>query len=165
MMRMPSSRATMAAGTSPPRVMHTMAANGPAPLSRQASARESRWNWSHDTGNALDGATTSFMATSCPTLGDSKPPTHPAPPFSRPPRPAAGHPTPPAPPAPRFVAARAAGGEAVNHRKSLAPRGPPAGLSNRPPGGPPPPPKGGGSVEGAEGGGAGGGVSSVDISH
>ncbi len=29
--RMPSSRATMAAGTSPPRVMHTSPSNGPAP--------------------------------------------------------------------------------------------------------------------------------------
>src|SRR5262245_28131965 len=65
MTRIPSSRATIAAGTRPPRVMHTIAANGPAPLSRQASARESRWNWSHDTGNALDGAAASFMATSC----------------------------------------------------------------------------------------------------
>ncbi len=52
-MRMPSSRATIAAGTSPPRVMHTIASNGPASVSRQASARASRWNWSHETGNGL----------------------------------------------------------------------------------------------------------------
>src|ERR1700680_3915369 len=52
---MPSSRATMAAGTRPPRVMLTIASNGPAPLSRQASARESRWNWSHDTGKIFSG--------------------------------------------------------------------------------------------------------------
>src|SRR3984957_16701182 len=50
---MPSSRATTAAATRPPRVTQTMASNGPAPLSRHASARESRWNWSHDTGNIL----------------------------------------------------------------------------------------------------------------
>jgi hypothetical protein len=50
-----SSRATIAAGTSPPRVMATMASNGPASCSRQASARESRWNWSHDTGKILSG--------------------------------------------------------------------------------------------------------------
>src|SRR5262245_62101712 len=55
MTRMPSSRATIAAGTRPPRVMHTTAANGPASASRQASARASRWNWSHDTGNGLCG--------------------------------------------------------------------------------------------------------------
>src|SRR5215471_6345053 len=36
---MPSSRATIAAGTSPPRVTQTIAWNGPAPASRQASAR------------------------------------------------------------------------------------------------------------------------------
>src|SRR5580704_1106814 len=53
---MPSSRATIAAGTRPPRVMLTIASNGPAPLSRQASARESRWNWSHDTGKIFSGA-------------------------------------------------------------------------------------------------------------
>src|SRR3954451_24833691 len=51
--RLPSSRATIAAGTSPPRVMQTIASNGPAPASRQASARASRWNWSKETGNAL----------------------------------------------------------------------------------------------------------------
>src|SRR5215213_3838444 len=53
MSRVPSSRATMAAGTSPPRVMQTMASNGPSPARRQASARASRWNWSHETGNAF----------------------------------------------------------------------------------------------------------------
>src|SRR3954467_10815655 len=50
---MPGSRATMAAGTRPPLVTHTMASNGPAPASRQASARASRWNWSQDTGKAF----------------------------------------------------------------------------------------------------------------
>src|SRR6266487_2359324 len=54
--RMPSSRATIAAGTSPPRVIVTIASNGPAPLSRHASARESRWNWSHDTGKIFVGS-------------------------------------------------------------------------------------------------------------
>src|SRR5918992_1820213 len=52
---MPNSRATIAAGTSPPRVMQTIAVNGPASASRHASARASRWNWSHDTGNAFCG--------------------------------------------------------------------------------------------------------------
>src|SRR5438874_11547971 len=52
---MPSSRATMAAGTRPPRVTHTIAWNGPAPASRQASARASRWNWSQETGKAFCG--------------------------------------------------------------------------------------------------------------
>jgi hypothetical protein len=42
MTRVPSSRATIAAGTSPPRVTVTIASNGPTPLSRQASARASR---------------------------------------------------------------------------------------------------------------------------
>jgi hypothetical protein len=51
--RTPSSRATIAAGTSPPRVTATTALNGPCPDKRQASARASRWNWSHDTGKAL----------------------------------------------------------------------------------------------------------------
>ena len=51
--RTSSSRATIAAGTRPPRVMATMALNGPAAASRQASARASRWNWSHETGKAL----------------------------------------------------------------------------------------------------------------
>src|SRR5215210_4990640 len=53
MRRVPSSRATIAAGTSPPRVMHTIASKGPAPASRQASARASRWNWSQETGKAF----------------------------------------------------------------------------------------------------------------
>src|SRR5579872_4912195 len=55
MTRMFSSRATMAAGTRPPRVIATIALNGPSPFRRQASARESRWNWSHDTGNIFSG--------------------------------------------------------------------------------------------------------------
>ena len=33
--------------------MHTIASNGPSPDRRQAGARASRWNWSHDTGNAF----------------------------------------------------------------------------------------------------------------
>src|SRR5215467_7550727 len=53
--RMSSSRATIAAGTRPPRVTQTTAWNGPAPASRQTSARASRWNWSHETGNAFSG--------------------------------------------------------------------------------------------------------------
>ncbi len=44
MIRVPSSRATIAAGTSPPRVIVTIASNGPKPESRHASARASRWN-------------------------------------------------------------------------------------------------------------------------
>src|SRR3712207_6816257 len=48
-----SSRATMAAGTRPPRVMHTMASNGPADAKRHARARQSRWNWSQETGKAF----------------------------------------------------------------------------------------------------------------
>ena len=53
MTRTSSSLATIAAGTSPPRVMATMASNGPEDASRQASARASRWNWSHETGKAF----------------------------------------------------------------------------------------------------------------
>ena len=53
MMRISSSRETIAAGTSPPRVMQTTALNGPDSASRQASARASRWNWSQETGNAF----------------------------------------------------------------------------------------------------------------
>src|SRR6478736_1184186 len=53
MRRTSSSRATIAAGTSPPRVMQTIAWNGPAAASRQAKARASRWNWSQETGKAL----------------------------------------------------------------------------------------------------------------
>src|SRR5258705_9401156 len=56
--RMRSSRATIAAGTSPPRVMVTIAWNGPASASRQASARASRWNWSQETGNCFCGCCT-----------------------------------------------------------------------------------------------------------
>src|SRR3954463_13962628 len=33
--------------------MQTIASNGPAPASRQASARASRWNWSQETGKAF----------------------------------------------------------------------------------------------------------------
>src|ERR1700730_3187775 len=51
--RTPSSRATIAAGTSPPRVIAITAWNGPTSFSRQVSARQSRWNWSHETGKAL----------------------------------------------------------------------------------------------------------------
>src|SRR5271169_6240204 len=51
--RTSSSRATIAAGTRPPRVMATIALNGPDEASRQANARASRWNWSHETGKAL----------------------------------------------------------------------------------------------------------------
>src|ERR1700678_2204521 len=51
--RTSSSRATIAAGTRPPRVMATMALNGPDEASRQANARASLWNWSHETGKAL----------------------------------------------------------------------------------------------------------------
>jgi hypothetical protein len=41
-------------------VMATMALNGPDEASRQANARASRWNWSHETGKALSrGAFTS----------------------------------------------------------------------------------------------------------
>src|SRR5947209_310560 len=63
--RMPSSRATIAAGTSPPRVIVTIASNGPAPLSRHASARESRWNWSHDTGKIFVGSMGRSGSSSC----------------------------------------------------------------------------------------------------
>src|SRR5688572_12198597 len=59
-----SSRATIAAGTSPPRVMQTTAWNGPDPDSRHASARASRWNWSHETGNAFSGVTSPPLAAS-----------------------------------------------------------------------------------------------------
>src|SRR5262249_11667385 len=52
---MPSSRATIAAGTSPPRVTQTIAWNGPAPASRPASARASRWDLCHETGKAFCG--------------------------------------------------------------------------------------------------------------
>src|SRR6478752_825126 len=51
--RTSSSRATIAAGTSPPRVIATMALNGPDEASRHANALASRWNWSHETGKAL----------------------------------------------------------------------------------------------------------------
>ena len=55
--RTPSSREMMAAGTRPPRVMQTIARHSPlTPASRQASARASRWNWSHETGKAFSGS-------------------------------------------------------------------------------------------------------------
>src|SRR6202035_669470 len=53
MTRTPSSRATIAAGTSPPRVIAITAWNGPTSFNRQVSARQSLWNWSHETGKAL----------------------------------------------------------------------------------------------------------------
>src|SRR5215469_13104301 len=53
MRRMSSSRATIAAGTSPPRVTATMPANGPSPATRHASARQSRWISSQLTGKFL----------------------------------------------------------------------------------------------------------------
>src|SRR5690606_10616169 len=57
MTRMPSSREMTAAGTRPPRVMHTIAFQSPlTPASRQASARASRWNWSQETGKAFSGS-------------------------------------------------------------------------------------------------------------
>ena len=43
----------MAAATSPPRVMQTIASNGPLSASRHASAFASRWNWSQETGKDL----------------------------------------------------------------------------------------------------------------
>ena len=53
---MPSSRAMIADGTTPPRVMHTIAYHWPfEPASRHASARASRWNWSQETGKAFSG--------------------------------------------------------------------------------------------------------------
>src|SRR5258705_3410697 len=53
--RTPSSGATIPAGTRPPRVIATIAWNGPAAASRQASARASRWNSSHETGKCFSG--------------------------------------------------------------------------------------------------------------
>ena len=53
MTRMPSSRATMPAGTSPPRVTATIAEKPPTAESRQASARASRWKASQETGKAF----------------------------------------------------------------------------------------------------------------
>src|ERR1043166_398811 len=61
---MSSSRATIAAATSPPRVIATIASNGPASARRQASARESRWNWSHETGKAFSAG----CCTRCPLI-------------------------------------------------------------------------------------------------
>src|SRR5207237_437992 len=51
-------RATIAAGTNPPRVMQTTAWKGPASASRHARARASRWNWSQETGNCFCGCCT-----------------------------------------------------------------------------------------------------------
>src|SRR5262245_21880880 len=70
--RMPSSRATIAAGTSPPRVMQTIAVNGPASASRHASARASRWNWSQETGNCFCGCCTCNRG--CAPAGSPTPP-------------------------------------------------------------------------------------------
>src|SRR5882757_1456373 len=67
--RTSSSRATIAAGTSPPRVTVTIAWNGPAPLSRHASARASRWNWSQETGKAFSGIFDGAIV-SCPVFVD-----------------------------------------------------------------------------------------------
>src|SRR5436309_10042004 len=53
MIRRLSSRATIAAGTRPPRVMQTTAWNGPTSASRHASARASRWKASQETGKAF----------------------------------------------------------------------------------------------------------------
>src|SRR6056300_541945 len=53
MSRISNSRATIAAGTNPPRVTATSPSNGPSSKSRQASALEVRCNSSHDTGKAL----------------------------------------------------------------------------------------------------------------
>src|SRR5262249_57111805 len=53
--RMPGAGETSAAGTSPDRVPQTIAGSGPPPASRHASARASRWNWSHETGKAFCG--------------------------------------------------------------------------------------------------------------
>src|SRR3546814_4510132 len=54
--RRSNSRAITAAGTRPPRVMAAMPLNGPRATRRQASARESRCNWSQDTGNIFCSA-------------------------------------------------------------------------------------------------------------
>ena len=51
--RIAGSRAMMAAGTKPPRVIATMPRQGPGSTSRQASARESRCNWSQETGKVF----------------------------------------------------------------------------------------------------------------
>src|SRR3981081_1664376 len=53
--RTPSSRAPIPARTPPPRAIATIAWNGPAAASRQASARASRWNSSQETGKAFSG--------------------------------------------------------------------------------------------------------------
>src|ERR1043165_7670942 len=73
MTRTPSSRATIAAGTRPPRVMATTAWNGPTSLSRQVRARQSRWNWSQDTGKAFPARScairSAFFSMSFPLVG------------------------------------------------------------------------------------------------
>jgi phenylalanyl-tRNA synthetase beta chain len=61
--RVPSSRATIAAGTMPPRVMQITASKGPEDASRHASARASRWNWSHDTGKTFGGGGAELVLT------------------------------------------------------------------------------------------------------
>src|SRR5262249_11078020 len=55
MILMSSSRATTAAGTSPPRVTATMPLKGPASISRQASALAGRWSSSQVTGKFVCG--------------------------------------------------------------------------------------------------------------
>src|SRR5262245_52263434 len=64
-----SSRATMAAGTRPPRLKQTIASHGPASCRRQARARESRWNWSHETGKIFSGRGGFFSATELTICG------------------------------------------------------------------------------------------------
>src|SRR5262249_2171797 len=68
----------MAAGTNPPRVMQTMASNGPLSARRQANARASRWNWSQETGKDLRDVGWTMMV---PNLERGLPPTslHPHP--------------------------------------------------------------------------------------
>src|ERR1700730_1751054 len=68
MMRTPSSRATIAAGTKPPRVMAITAWNGPTSLSRQVNARQSRWNWSHETGKALPARSWALSSGASPAI-------------------------------------------------------------------------------------------------
>ena len=67
-----SSRAMIAAGTSPPRVIATMASNGPEEARRQASARASRWNWSQETGKAFSRPSAMLIA-----FNEDREPSHP----------------------------------------------------------------------------------------
>src|SRR5437762_9440722 len=77
MIRRLSSRATIAAGTKPPRVMQTIASNGPTSASRQASARASRWNASQETGKAFVGSGCFIRLLSEPERGGSERLSHP----------------------------------------------------------------------------------------